>query len=65
MDKYISRAYLAEKWRTLKWDMERTLDVYGQSHGDSVSEEELEQVKFTVKQCMKAIWKELGLGEPL
>lgn len=61
--KYISRNYLCEKWRNLKWDMERTLDVYCQSHDDSISEEEFEMVKYNIKESMKAIWKEFGFDE--
>ena len=58
--KYISRAYLSEKWRNLKWDMERTLDIFGQSHDDSISEEEFRAVEVNIRESMKAIWKEFG-----
>lgn len=26
---YVSRRYLREKWDSLKWDMEKVLDIYG------------------------------------
>lgn len=61
--KYISRRYLSEKWKNLKWDMENALDVCGGLNGDSVSEEDFNNVKNDIKENMRAIWKEFGFDD--
>lgn len=41
MSKYVSRKYLSEKWRKLKYDMEKYLEIENTELDDKVDEENL------------------------
>lgn len=55
--KYVSKAYLQEKFRNVTWDMEYLLS---QSETDSIPEEAVRNV-YALKNNMLAILKELDM----
>lgn len=55
--KYVSKAYLQEKFRNVTWDMEY---LFSQSETDSIPEEAVRNV-YALKDNMIAILKELDM----
>ena len=61
MSRYVSRKYLREKWESLKWDMEKVIDVYGEkTDDDSVSSEIMNRCYWNIVDKIDSIKKELG-----
>lgn len=58
-EKYISKRYLREKWEKLKWDMERTLNIYD-TQSDRVDNDRVKDCKEDIKLMCKSILTELG-----
>lgn len=55
---YVSRRYLHEKWRKVKWDMEKVLEVEDGAE-DKVSGEDVRAVRAEIADNFNAIMKEL------
>ena len=55
--KYVSKAYLKEKFRNITWDMEY---LFSQSETDSIPEEAVRNV-YALKDNMFSILKELDM----
>lgn len=55
---YVSRRYLHEKWRKVKWDMEKVLEVEDGAE-DKVSGEDARAVRAEIADSFNAIMKEL------
>lgn len=55
---YVSRRYLCEKWRKVKWDMEKVLEVED-GEEDKVSGEDVRAVRAEIADNFNAIMKEL------
>lgn len=55
---YVSRRYLREKWRKVKWDMEKVLEVEDGAE-DKVSGEDVRAVRAEIADNFNAIMKEL------
>lgn len=55
---YVSRRYLSEKWRKVKWDMEKVLEVEDGAE-DKVSGEDVRAVRAEIADNFNAIMKEL------
>jgi hypothetical protein len=55
---YVSRRYLNEKWRKVKWDMEKVLEVEDGAE-DKVSGEDVRAVRAEIADGFNAIMKEL------
>lgn len=54
---YVSRTYLNEKWKNLKWDMEEVLLAREE---DEIPEEDVLRCIGGIKDSMKAILTELA-----
>lgn len=62
MPKYVSRRYLREKYDNLKWDMEKTFDIYGEDHdADKIDEATLKRCYREIIEMCKAIEKEVNI----
>ena len=60
MSRYVSRKYLREKWESLKWDMEKTLDIYKKrTESDSIEESDLNRCYYNVMDKIECIKREL------
>lgn len=63
MSRYVSRKYLKEKWDSLKWDMEKVVDVYNEkAEDDKVDSETLNRCYWNIIDKLDSIKKELGDG---
>ena len=56
--KYVSKAYLKEKFDNVSWDMNYLM---AQAKGNSVPEEAVNNVRYEIRDNMLAILKELDL----
>lgn len=59
--KYVSRKYLKEKWEALKWDMEKVVDVYGNTtEEDQVDPEDVRRCAANIIDKCESIMREIG-----
>lgn len=56
---YISRNYLREKYKALKWDMENVLRVLSETQEDSVDAEDVLKTLPNIRDKMESIIIEL------
>lgn len=56
---FISRKYLSEKYRSLKWDMEKVLCVEDETQEDRIDVEDVKRVFWNIKDKCISIVTEL------
>lgn len=59
---YVSRKYLREKYKKLKSDMENVLQVLDEDLSDSIDNEDVKRVFYTIEDSSQSIIDELLKG---
>lgn len=56
---FVSRSYIREKWNSLKWDMEKYLDILNEEAPDKIEEKDIEKVLPNINDKFDSIINEL------